>query len=236
MRISSQSRHSERTVRTNRSAIAFAFGARTGVFTVADQEAYALLREVKAEVARLLGDPLTGRIPGAASDPDAAAGVGDEEEHVEAAEQDRLDGEEVAGDDGGRLRPQELAPARPATTRRRLENRRPPAAARCSSRRRRNRACTARRRSDGAPSAGSRAQAGAPAPESRAAAAAAPLGPEVAATFAAPVPGATAATSAASPATPTAAAAAGEQRRRPVGPGQPRGASDAQPDGAVRAW
>src|SRR5205823_6453492 len=34
LKISSQSRHSERIVRTNRSAIAFAFGARTGVFTI----------------------------------------------------------------------------------------------------------------------------------------------------------------------------------------------------------
>ena len=34
LRISSQSRHSARTVRTKRSAIAFAFGARTGVFTI----------------------------------------------------------------------------------------------------------------------------------------------------------------------------------------------------------
>jgi len=33
LRINSQSRHSARTVRTKRSAIAFAFGARTGVFT-----------------------------------------------------------------------------------------------------------------------------------------------------------------------------------------------------------
>jgi hypothetical protein len=61
-------------VRTKRSAIAFAFGARTGVFTIpdalaaedlvegaavlavpiADQEANALLREVEAEIARLL--------------------------------------------------------------------------------------------------------------------------------------------------------------------------------------
>ncbi len=36
MRISSQSRQSERTVGTKRSAIAFACGARTGVFTIPD--------------------------------------------------------------------------------------------------------------------------------------------------------------------------------------------------------
>jgi hypothetical protein len=34
LRISSQSRHSERTLRTNRSAIAFAVGERSGVFTI----------------------------------------------------------------------------------------------------------------------------------------------------------------------------------------------------------
>ena len=34
MRINSQSRHSARTVRTKRSAIALAFGARTGVLTI----------------------------------------------------------------------------------------------------------------------------------------------------------------------------------------------------------
>src|SRR6266540_3820898 len=34
LRIRSQSRHSARAVRTKRSAIAFAFGARTGVFTI----------------------------------------------------------------------------------------------------------------------------------------------------------------------------------------------------------
>lgn len=43
----------------------------------------------------------------------------DEEEHVEAAQQDRLDGEEIAGDHAGCLRAQELTPARPAATRRR---------------------------------------------------------------------------------------------------------------------
>jgi hypothetical protein len=36
LRISSQSRHSARTVRTKRSAIAFVFGARTGVLTILD--------------------------------------------------------------------------------------------------------------------------------------------------------------------------------------------------------
>jgi hypothetical protein len=38
----------------------------------------------------------------------------DEEEHVEASEPKRLDGEEVAGDDRGRVGPQELTPAEPS--------------------------------------------------------------------------------------------------------------------------
>src|SRR5919201_1055101 len=70
---------------------------------VADQEADALLGEVEAEVARLLGHPLASRIARAAGEPDATAPVCDEKEHVEATEQDRLDCEEVAGDDAGRL-------------------------------------------------------------------------------------------------------------------------------------
>src|SRR5436853_665914 len=54
--------------------------------TVTDQEANAALAELEAEVARPLGHPLAGRIPRAAGEPDAAAGVRDEEEHVESAE------------------------------------------------------------------------------------------------------------------------------------------------------
>jgi hypothetical protein len=42
-------------------------------------------------------------------------------EHIEAAQQDRLDGEEIARDDARRLRAQKLAPSRAAATQRRLE-------------------------------------------------------------------------------------------------------------------
>jgi hypothetical protein len=49
--------------------------------------------------------------------------VGDEEQHIEAAEEDGFDREEITGDDAGRLRLQELAPGRPAATWRRLETR-----------------------------------------------------------------------------------------------------------------
>src|SRR5204863_5746267 len=79
------------------------------------------LTVVEAEVARLLRHPLPSRVPRAAGNPDATARMRDEEEHIEATQQDRLDGEEVTSDDARRLRPQELAPARAAATRRRLE-------------------------------------------------------------------------------------------------------------------
>src|SRR5713226_837971 len=115
LRISSQSRHSARTVRTKRSAIALAFGARTGVFTIrmpslrktsskgplyllswSRIRADAPFGEVEAEVARLLGHPGAGWIRCAAGQPDAPARVGDEEQRVVAAQKHRLDGEEIA--------------------------------------------------------------------------------------------------------------------------------------------
>jgi hypothetical protein len=91
----------------------FVEGAAVLAVAVADQEAGALLREVEAEVTRLLGDPVTARIRRAAGKPDAPARMRDEEQHVEPAQKHRLDGEEIAGDDARRLRPQELEPARP---------------------------------------------------------------------------------------------------------------------------
>ncbi len=115
--ISSQSRHSVRAVRTKRSANAFALGARPGVLmisnalasedrvevagelavAVADQEAKRclLLLERPGELARLLGDPGSGRVGGAADQVDAPAAELDEEEHVQALQRDRFDGEEV---------------------------------------------------------------------------------------------------------------------------------------------
>jgi hypothetical protein len=118
LRISSQSRHSERTVRTKRSAIAFAFGDRDRVrlrrsdrrlhdpdafavenlvegaavlaVAVADEEADALFGEVKTEVARLLGYPGAAGIPRAAGKPDAPAAVADEEQRVVAAQEHAL--------------------------------------------------------------------------------------------------------------------------------------------------
>src|SRR5205823_7003208 len=73
----------------------------------------------EAEVARLLCYPGAGRVGGAAREVDAAVFEFDEEEHVEAAQRDRLDGAEVAGEHAGRLLAQELLPARARTPRRR---------------------------------------------------------------------------------------------------------------------
>ena len=59
---------------------------------VVDEEPHAVEQAGEAEVARLLGDPGAARIGGAASEVDAAAFEFDEEEHVEAAQRDCLDG------------------------------------------------------------------------------------------------------------------------------------------------
>src|SRR5439155_23449506 len=79
---------------------------------VTDQEADALVGEIETEVACLLVHPRAGRVLRAAGQPNASARMSDEEEHVVAAEHDALDCEEITGDDAGRLRSQELAPAR----------------------------------------------------------------------------------------------------------------------------
>jgi hypothetical protein len=70
---------------------------------VVDQEPHALEEAREAEVARLLRDPSAGRVAGAAREVNAAAPELDEEQDVEAAERDRLDGEEVAGEHARRL-------------------------------------------------------------------------------------------------------------------------------------
>jgi len=137
--IGSQSRDSARMVRTKRSAWAFACGARIGVWmtsipslrktwskallnllvAVVDQEPHPLEQARGAEVARLLGHRGAARIGGAARQVHAAACEFDAGEQVEAAQRDRLDGEEVAGEHAGGLLTQELLPARPRAPRRR---------------------------------------------------------------------------------------------------------------------
>jgi hypothetical protein len=86
---------------------------------VVDQKSHPFEQAGEAEVARLLGHPGAARIRGAASEMDAAASEFEEEEHVEAAQRQRLDGEKVAGEHAGRLLTQELPPARACTPRRR---------------------------------------------------------------------------------------------------------------------
>jgi len=87
-------------------------GAAVLAVAIADQQARVLVGEIEAEIARLLGHPGAGGVGRAACEPDAAACVRDEEQHVVAAQEHALDGEEVASDDAGRLCAQELAPAR----------------------------------------------------------------------------------------------------------------------------
>jgi hypothetical protein len=64
-----------------------------------DQETHPLEQAGEAEVPRLLGDPAARRVGRAARQVDASAFKLDEEQDVEATQRDRLDGEEVAGDD-----------------------------------------------------------------------------------------------------------------------------------------
>jgi hypothetical protein len=115
--ISSQSRHSERMVRTKRSAIAFACGARTGVLMisipslakVASKPAVNL--QSRSRIRNRAGEgwsarvqtnwracwvyPGAGRVGCAAGEVDAPAAQLNEEEHVQPLQRDRIDGEEV---------------------------------------------------------------------------------------------------------------------------------------------
>jgi hypothetical protein len=68
--------------------------AAVAAVAVADQSADPVVGEVEAEVARLLGDLGAGGIGRAPSEPDAAARVCDEEEHVLVAQDDALNREE----------------------------------------------------------------------------------------------------------------------------------------------
>ena len=119
---------------TNRSAIALACGARTGVLMIRtsiavktasktvvnlasrspDEEPEALtgIVEIDEQVAGLLGQPGSGRVGGDAEDVYAAGGVLDDEERVEPVQGDRVRVEQVAGQDALGLRLQELRPGR----------------------------------------------------------------------------------------------------------------------------
>jgi hypothetical protein len=84
---------------------------------VVDQEPCPLEQAGEAEVARLLSDPGSSRVGGAAGEVDTAAFELDEEEHVVAAQRDRLDGEEITGQDGRALLAEEVAPTRASAAR-----------------------------------------------------------------------------------------------------------------------
>src|SRR5665213_161409 len=66
--------------------------------------------EIRGEVASLLDDPLPRRIGSDAGEVDPPGVDLDEEQHVQTAKQYRVDGEEVTGQHGPRLRSQELRP------------------------------------------------------------------------------------------------------------------------------
>jgi len=81
--------------------------------SVVDQEPHlpAAVVEVHQQVARLLEHPGRVWLAGAGQVLDAAAADGKNHEHVQAAKPDRVDGEEIAGEDRLALRSQEGAPA-----------------------------------------------------------------------------------------------------------------------------
>src|SRR5437588_2608005 len=127
-----RSRHSLRTVRTQRSANAFAFGACTGVRITSSHSQRKTLSKPRLNFlsrSRISSPNRNSRSPscmtrlraccatqapsgvGRASDElDLAGGEREEEEHVDPLQRERLDGEEVAGEHAGSLLAQERAP------------------------------------------------------------------------------------------------------------------------------
>jgi hypothetical protein len=87
-------------------------GARELRVAVVDQEAHRLVVVVKLhhKVARLLQHPGGVGLAGAGEVLNSAASDREEDEHVEAAQPDRVDSEEVAGEDRVGMRLQEAAP------------------------------------------------------------------------------------------------------------------------------
>jgi hypothetical protein len=88
---------------------------------VVDREAHPFENGGEAEVARLLDDPASGRVGRAAGEVDASTAEFDEEQDVQAAQRDRLDREEVAGEQARRLAAQKHGPAHRCAPRRGLE-------------------------------------------------------------------------------------------------------------------
>jgi hypothetical protein len=141
--MSSRSRHSRRTLPTQRSACAFAVwrlhgcadhgdpfaledmvegAAELGV-AIVDQQAQRLLPIVDRhqQVERLLGCPGAGRGRGAGDELDSAALERDEEEHVDSFQPGGLDGEEIAGERRRRVLTEEVAPGELVSLRRRRQ-------------------------------------------------------------------------------------------------------------------
>ena len=89
---------------------------------VADEVAQRLdpLTQVEEQVAGLLGHPFTGWVGGHPGQVHSPVGDFDEDQDVQPAQQHRLDGEEVAGDDAVGLGGEELPPARPVPPWRRV--------------------------------------------------------------------------------------------------------------------
>src|SRR5215218_2203970 len=140
--MSIRSRQSARTVRIQRSAKAFAFGAwiaradhldpfrpedlveraaELGVAIMDEKPERLLIVEIHGEVARLLGDPTSVRVRAARDVLDPPGRERDEEENVDSLQEDGLDGEEVAGERARRLRSQKGSPRRMRSLWRRLE-------------------------------------------------------------------------------------------------------------------
>src|ERR671934_181472 len=98
-------------------------GTRELRVAVVDQEPHlpVAVVELHQQVARLLQHPSPVRLVGAGEILDPAAADREEDEHVEAAQPDGVDGEEVAGEDRLTVRAQEAAPRLPVALRRRRQ-------------------------------------------------------------------------------------------------------------------
>src|SRR6266511_2751485 len=83
----------------------------------------AVVAKLHEQVARLLGHPAAVRIGRDPGEVDAPGRKLDEEQHVEALQEERVDGKEVALQDARRLLAKELRPARLQPPRRRLDPR-----------------------------------------------------------------------------------------------------------------
>jgi hypothetical protein len=129
-----RSKPSRRRVPTTLSQIAFASGARAGVrmtskpdlqtvggehhveasgelgVPIADEEPET--REPLSQFPSSLGHPRLGRVGGDAAEMGPARGVFNEDEHVQALKERRIDAEEVTGEDAFGLGRQELRPGR----------------------------------------------------------------------------------------------------------------------------